>query len=78
MPAIIKGMINQMKADGIMADGCVGLQPIYEVIKTEQPVNASIVTGKYKDDIVRGIRIASKVATPAVIMGPVSKLSAQQ
>ena len=37
-----------------------------------------VLDGKYKDDIVRGIRIASKVATPAVIMGPVSKLSAQQ
>lgn len=34
--------------------------------------------GKYKADIIKGVRIASKVATPTVLLAPVSKLSAPQ
>ena len=37
-----------------------------------------VLDSKYKDDIVRGLRIAEKTATPTVLMGPISRLSAPQ
>jgi hypothetical protein len=49
--AIIKGMIKQMKKDGKIVEGCIGIQPVFEILKVEAPVNESLVTGKFKDDI---------------------------
>ena len=49
--AIIKGMVRQMKKDGNIIEGCVGIQPVFEILKVEAPVNEALVTGKFKDDI---------------------------
>ena len=49
--ALITGMTNQMKVDGTMIEGCVGLQPIFEVNAVEEPKNEALYAKGYKDDI---------------------------
>jgi len=44
-------MLKQMKKDGNIIEGCVGIQPVFEILKVEAPVNESLVAGKFKDDI---------------------------
>ena len=51
--AIIKGMINQMKHDGVVTPGCVGLQPIFEVNEVHEPLNEALCSKNYKDDITK-------------------------
>ena len=74
---------DQIKTVDVFRYGRVALvyvtQDRKEIGRWNRETNAwEVLDGKYKDDIVKGIRIASKVATPAVITGPVSKLSASQ
>jgi hypothetical protein len=46
-------MMNQMKADGKIIQGCVGLQPAFDVNVVEDPKNAALYSKGYKDDITK-------------------------
>ena len=51
--AIIKGMVSQMKHDGIVSPGCVGLQPLFEVNEVHEPRNEALYSKNYRDDITK-------------------------
>ena len=46
-------MTGQMKHDGIMTPGCVGLQPIFEVNEAPEPRNEALYEKGYLDDITK-------------------------
>jgi len=46
-------MMGQMEADGKIIQGCVGLQPIFEVDVVEDPKNPALYSKGYKDDITK-------------------------
>jgi hypothetical protein len=46
-------MVEQMRHDGTMTSGCVGLQPAFEVTDAPEPRNESLYQKGYRDDITK-------------------------
>ncbi len=57
--AMLQGMINQLKADGEMLEGCVGIQVAEEIV--DKPTSAILksaangYSGKYRDDVTKQV-----------------------